>query len=86
MKFTFVLLILLFTTAESRSRYPKVKNKQAARDVLPKLNPDLLPNLEDLLEQMNLSHRKNQLVKSGVTETRNLLRMKRMDFQMMVVV
>ncbi|CAE7714916.1 unnamed protein product, partial [Symbiodinium microadriaticum] len=35
---------------------------------------------------MQLTHRANQLAKLGVTETRNLLRLKKMDYQMMVSV
>jgi hypothetical protein len=84
MKFTFIVLLMLVAVVFSRSKYPKIKNQPAPKDVLPKLNPDLLPPLDALLEDMQITHRKDLLIKVGVTETRNLLRLKRMDYQMMV--
>jgi hypothetical protein len=65
-------------------RFQKVQKTEIKKETVPQLDSDLLPSLESLLEELNLSHRKSALVKLGVTETRYLLRLKSMDFQMMV--
>ncbi len=87
--FTFLSLYLLndVTSAagtSSRYHHSNKKIEQTKREILPKLNSDLLPSLEDLLVELELSHRKNQMIKMGISETRHLLRLKSMDYQMMV--
>ncbi len=54
------------------------------KEVFSKLNEALLPQLDTLLLEINLSHRQRELIKMGVTETRHILRLKKMDYQMMV--
>ena len=79
-----VIFLALCVLVQGRSKYPKIKNAKAPVEALPKLNPDLLPPWEELVQEMKLTHRIAQLSKLGVTETRNLLRLKKMDYQMMV--
>ena len=66
-----------------KSRYPKVK-KDTHKTPMPKLNTDLVPAFDDILAELNIQHRRDSLIKMGITETRNLLRLTRMDYQMMV--
>jgi len=67
-----------------KSRYPKVK-KDTHKTPMPKLNTDLVPAFDDILAELNIQHRRDSLIKMGITETRNLLRLTRMDYQMMLI-
>jgi hypothetical protein len=51
----------------------------------PKLNTDLLPDLQTILKSLNLDSYLSSFVKNGITETRYLLRLSRMDFQLMEI-
>ena len=62
----------------------KNNNLNTKKEILLKINSDLLPSLEDFLKELNLQHRQRSLIKMGVLETRHLLRFKKMDYQMMV--
>jgi hypothetical protein len=67
------------------NRFQKTKKtNEIKKEILTPLNSDLLPPLETVLEELDLIHRKGSLVKMGVTETRYMLRLKNMDYQMMV--
>lgn len=52
---------------------------------LPKLNTDNLPGLEEILTELSLGSRLKDFVKNGISETRYLLRMTRMDFHLMEI-
>lgn len=88
-----VTLFLLFLTSldatkeqKKRSRFfkPKKYEPTAPKPPPPKLNTDNLPPIEEILEGLGLIHRLPMFIKQGITETRFLLRMKPMDFNMMV--
>ena len=49
----------------------------------PKLNTELLPRLEQVLRDIELDSYLMNFVKYGITDTRYLLRLTRMDFQLM---
>ena len=49
----------------------------------PKLNTDSLPDLPTILQSISLDEYLKDFVKKGITETRYLLRLGRMDFQLM---
>jgi hypothetical protein len=83
--FLFFIQLLFNDRGVVGNRFQKIKKtNEIKKEILPALNSDLLPSLETVLEELDLSHRKNSLVKMGVTETRYLLRLKNMDYQMMV--
>jgi hypothetical protein len=79
-----LLVICLSEKYVQSLRFQKIKKNEIKKEYIPQLNSDLLPPLETVLEELHLSHRKSALVKLGVTETRYLLRLKSMDYQMMV--
>lgn len=78
----FLILFCNFNIIECK--ITKIKNIETKKEVLSKINDDLLPSFDNLLNELNLQHRKLNLIKMGVVETRNLLRFKNMDYQMMV--
>lgn len=82
--FSFLLFFFTGTTSAIKLTKSKANNNEIKKEKIPQLNSDLLPPLEDLLNELDLIHRKSALIKMGVTETRYLLRLKNMDYQMMV--
>ena len=87
-KSLFVLLLSIeFFPCPSSCRFVKKSPKnQSSNEKKPALaiNPEKLPPLEDVLAEVNMSHRLKDFIRIGVSETRFLLRLQRMDFQMMV--
>ena len=88
MKILNILLIsLLFYACASlaavKKRYPDPKTKVSAKPKQPKIDIDLLPPLQELLETLGLTRFLKDFVKIGVTETRLLVRLSAMDFQLM---
>lgn len=81
----FLLVFSLFSVISGGRFTPKLKKVETKREILPKLNFDILPPLEDLLIELDLSHRKPELIKMGISETRHILRLKNMDYQMMLI-
>lgn len=76
---------LLFVTAVGpRGRYPDPK-KETPPPPKPKvkLNVDILPPLQDVLSELNMTGYIGDFVRMGVTETRLLLRLSSMDFHIM---
>ncbi len=49
-----------------------------------KVNFDKLPPIESVLSELGLSHRLGHFIKAGFTETRHLLRITKMDINIMV--
>jgi hypothetical protein len=88
----FVCVALLTADASTdaekkRSRFfkPKKNDKPAApKAPPPKLNTDILPTIDEVLESVGLSHVLPIFLKQGISETRFLLRMTPTDFNMMV--
>ena len=90
---TYLTVILLLTNITivhsksknkgSKSRYPEPKLQQVKPKSTPKINIDLLPPLENVLESLGLTRFYNNFVKMGVYETRLLVRLSAMDFQIM---
>ena len=60
-----------------------LKNVKSSSASLPKLNLDILPRLEEVLRELELDSYLMNFVKYGITDTRYLLRLTRMDFQLM---
>jgi len=80
----YVLTILLnITDVECKRRYPEPKLKANDKPKPPKLNVDLLPPLEEILEALNMKKFFKNFIRMGVTDTRLLLRLTAMDFQLM---
>lgn len=72
------------TGKKKHSRFFKMqKAPEANKPAAPKLNTENLPKLEEILESVGLGHRIKNFYGQGVHETRQLLRMKRMDFNML---
>jgi hypothetical protein len=70
---------------KKHSRFFKMKKApEASKPAAPKLNTENLPKLEEILESVGLGHRIKNFYGQGVHETRQLLRMKKMDFSMLV--
>lgn len=67
----------------AKKRYPDPKTKAASRPKPIKLNTDLLPTLQEILDTLGLTKYIKDFVKMGVTETRLLVRLSAMDFRMM---
>lgn len=49
------------------------------------INPDILPQLDLVLEELNMTDRIPNFVQIGITETRLLFELKKMDFQLMLM-
>lgn len=85
------LLCLLFVVfglcllVSGKKRYPDPKTKASTRPKPVKLNTDILPPLQDILESLGMTRFLKDLVKMGVTETRLLVRLSPMDFRMMAI-
>ncbi len=74
-----------FLSVLSKSRFHKMKKPDTAKvEPMVKLNTDKIPNLEEILSEINLSHRLPNFIKMGVTDSRHLLRLKKMDYNIMV--
>lgn len=80
-----IFLLFLSFFSLNKSKVIKIKQTETKKEILSKINIDLLPSLDDLINELNLQHRRLNLIKMGVTETRHLLRFKNMDYQMMVI-
>jgi hypothetical protein len=80
----FVLFICL-VCASVKKRYPDPKTKIPPKPKAQKLNIDLLPPLQEVLESLGLTRFLKDFVKMGVTETRLLVRLSAMDFQLMAM-
>ena len=85
MRFGLCCLVLyaLCTSVRAQNKFQKQKPKKTPITPVAKINTDGLPSLEAILEDIGLSHRLNDLIKMGVVDTRLLLRLKRMDYQIM---
>lgn len=89
----FIFFVVLFVKTNSRNTSPMKKNPKEAKQANNKktvqpsvqLDYDKLPNLIPLLEELNLSHFLKDFIKMGVTETRHMVRLKAMDFQIMLM-
>ncbi len=82
----FVLTLLKIYAIVQSTRFQKMKKQENSKpEPAVKLNTEHLPTLSEILNEINISHRLQNLVKMGITETRHLLRMKRMDYNMMVI-
>jgi hypothetical protein len=80
----FVVAAVLFVIYSAvNAGKPVPKSKPKPKPV--KFNTDLLPNLQDILNSLNLSSHLNDFVKMGVAETRTLLRLNDMDFHLMSI-
>ncbi len=76
----FSLLVAIVVSRNGRvpsKPQPKTKPKPV------KLNVDILPPMQDVLEQLDLTGYLRDFVRMGVTETRLLLKLSAMDFQIM---
>jgi len=76
-------LLLNITDIDCKRRYPEPKLKAADKPKGPKLNVDLLPPLDEILEALNMKRYFKDFIRIGVTDTRLLLRLTAMDFQLM---
>ena len=79
------ILCGLFLLVSSKKRYPEPKTKANIKPKPVKLNIDILPPLQDILESLGLTRFLKDLIKMGVTETRLLVRLSAMDFRMMSI-
>jgi hypothetical protein len=84
-----ILLCLCYTLLLVDGKAKKGKEASNTRDpssMVPKalkLNVDILPPLQDVLSELQLSSYIKDFVRIGVTETRLLLKLSAMDFQIM---
>ena len=83
-----LFLVSLFLLAGVWGRTSKKKTSSAATKTKPqnkgpKLNVDILPPLKDVLDELHLKEYVNDFIRMGVTETRLLLKLSSMDFQLM---
>lgn len=81
----YLFVLCLFTIEWSyarRNNEPKKKPTPVKHQPI-KLNVDILPPLTDVLQELQFSAYLNNFVRMGVTETRLLLRLSSMDFQIM---
>lgn len=80
-----IVICGLCLLVSGKKRYPDPKTKASARPKPVKLNTDILPPLQDILESLGMTRFLKDLVKMGVTETRLLVRLSPMDFRMMAI-
>jgi hypothetical protein len=84
---SFVFLVvcgfLLIVNASTTHKSSPSSGPSSAKVKPIKLNVDILPPLMDVLEELQLKDYLKNFIKMGVTETRLLLRLSSMDFQMM---
>lgn len=79
-----LLLLLLALTSLSTEASPSRKpSSSSSSSAQPKLNYDLLPSLTSVLEALDMQEHLLAFVRGGITETRYLLKLSRMDFQLM---
>ena len=85
--FLFYLLVLcgLCALISGKKRYPDPKTKASVKPKPVKLNTDILPPLQDILQNLGLTRFLKDLIRMGVTETRLLVRLTAMDFRMMAI-
>lgn len=84
--FLVVLVLVCVSMTVGADRFKrKDMSESRAKPKPPNLNTDLVPSLEEILEELSLNHRKQELYKMGVVDTRILLRLKKMDFHMMTM-
>ena len=78
---------MLITDSGAANRFAKksVKKELVKPEPQAKINIDLLPPLEDVLKSLNLFHLADKFYRMGVVETRILVRLKNMDYQMMEI-
>ncbi|KAJ1416778.1 hypothetical protein B484DRAFT_454184 [Ochromonadaceae sp. CCMP2298] len=79
------LLVLLCLALLIQSKKKIEKAKPKPRPKPPKLNTDSLPTLPEILEKLGLSRYMPNLIRMGVGETRLLVRLSSMDFQLMQI-
>ena len=81
----FLLLYSLFFLINSQSsRFSKMTKKVPSKPVpKPVINYDALPALEDVLKSLNLFQHAKKFYEKGVVDSRILVRLSRMDFQLM---
>jgi len=77
-------LLIIFSTVDAK-RFTKPKPVPAAPPPPVMLNVENLPPLEEILKEAKVDHRIKEIVKMGVVDTRLLLRLSKMDFQMMMM-
>ena len=89
--YQFLLFVFLITTICIFGKIAKakkenvIKSKSMSDEAKTSLNYDLLPPLEEVLKEIGFSNRLKDFVRQGVSETRILVLLKKMDFQMMVL-
>eukprot|EP01041_Mallomonas_annulata_P009419 gene9419-19554_t len=87
----FILLSISSTVESSTANSnKKSSNKKKEREIKStqeqkKLNFDLLPPLDDVLKELDLYDRVKDFIRMGVSDTRILILLKKMDFQMMLL-
>eukprot|EP01033_Poteriospumella_lacustris_P004069 gene4069-2904_t len=77
-----VLLCFVVTGVDAAKAAPK---KETPKQPTSRINIDLLPPLQDVLADLGFTPLLRQFVRLGVTETRLLLKLTAMDFQMMTM-
>ena len=85
--FAFCISSLLYSVFSAKKNN-EINKAARPTDRAPSININLdkLPRLERVLEDLEMLHRLKEFVRLGVTETRHLIRLQRMDFQMMASV
>ncbi len=77
---------LLLCGANGKKQKPREKIKPAKQSPKPpKLNTDALPTLPEILTELDINDYMAQFVRNGITETRLLLRLSSMDYQLMIM-
>lgn len=82
-----VLLLARHGDAFNRHQKRNLKEEQRLRDAAkpkpPKIDPNLLPDLVEVLKELEVYQYLKQFIKMSVTETIHLLKLKKVDFQLM---
>jgi len=80
-----LILLIVMPQLNARRKDQKSSPSQPKKAIIePRIDTEKLPPLDDLLKELGMSNRIKDFIKMGVTETRILLRLKKMDFQIMV--
>lgn len=81
-----ILTTVLLYTVEGKRQKPREKVKPAKPNPKPpKLNTDALPTLPEILTELDINAYMPQFIRNGITETRLLLRLSNMDYQLMTM-